>query len=304
MLMNSTSLYLITVLIWGSTWFAIKFQLGVVAAEISLIYRFALASLLLLIYCLWSKKNLRFTRAQHGYIALQGLFLFSSNYLVFYWATGLLTSGIVALLFSTVIVMNIVNGAIFRGQRVNTRVAVGALFGVSGIAGVFWSELISVENNTDSWTGLWMCLVATCFASFGNIISARNQAWKLPVLQTNAWGMGYGALIMLAYAMMHGVSFDYDPTPAYSLSLVYLSVFGSIFAFGSYLTLIGRIGADKAAYTAVWFPVIALGISTLFESYQWTLEAIVGFGLILIGNCIVLTRKSARPDQRHSIEKA
>jgi drug/metabolite transporter (DMT)-like permease len=135
-----------------------------------------------------------------------------------------------------------------------------------------------------------MCLLATCFASIGNIVSARNQKNRLPVVQTNAWGMGYGALIMALYAFLGGASFDYDPAFAYSASLLYLAVFGSILAFGSYLTLIGRIGADKAAYAAVLFPVIALALSTLFESYLWTPRAVFGFGLVLLGNYIVLTK--------------
>lgn len=290
MLTHSASLYLASVLIWGSTWFAIKFQLGVVAPEVSLVYRFAIAALILLLFCLLSGRSLRYTPRQHGFIALQGLFLFSTNYLIFYWATGLLTSGIVALMFSTVILMNIVNGAIFIGTRVSLRVIVGAGFGIAGIAAIFWNELSLVENSANTWRGLWMCLIATWFASLGNIISARNQAQQIPVVQTNAWGMAYGALIMAGYALVGGAVFDYDPAPEYTISLLYLAVFGSILAFGSYLTLIGRIGADKAAYAAVLFPVIALGLSTLFENYHWTPRAVFGFGLVLLGNYIVLTR--------------
>ena len=290
MLTHSASLYLAAVLIWGSTWYAIKFQLGVVAAEVSLVYRFALAALILLLFCLLTRRNLRYSLQQHGFIALQGLFLFSSNYLVFYWATGLLTSGIVALMFSTVILMNIVNGALFMRSPVSLRVIAGAGFGIAGIAAIFWSEVSDVDNNADTWRGLWMCLLATYFASIGNIISARNQKYRIPVVQTNAWGMAYGALIMGIYALFSRVPFNYDPAIAYSVSLVYLSVFGSILAFGSYLTLVGRIGADRAAYAAVLFPVIALGISTLFEDYQWTLRDGFGFLLVLLGNYIVVTK--------------
>jgi len=288
--MHSTSLYLATILIWGSTWFAIKFQLGVVEAEISLIYRFALAAVILLLFCLLSQRRLRFSSSQHLFMALQGLFLFSTNYLIFYWATGLLTSGIVALLFSTVILMNIINGSLFLKQSINTWVVVGATFGIAGIASIFWSEVADVGNHTDSWRGLWMCLIATFCASIGNILSARNQRQGLPVVQTNAWGMAYGSIFMLVYALSQGSTFNYDPAFGYSLSLIYLSVFGSIFAFGSYLTLVGRIGSDKAAYTAVLFPVIALLLSTLFEDYQWTTAAVFGFGLVLFGNYLVLRK--------------
>ena len=290
MIQHSASLYLATVLIWGSTWFAIRFQLGVVAAEVSLVYRFALAAVILLLFCLVRRRNLRYAPRQHGFIALQGLFLFSANYLVFYWATGLLTSGIVALLFSTVILMNIVNGALFMRKRVSPRVMLGALVGIGGIVAIFWSEVSAVENTAGTWRGLWMCLLATYFASVGNILSARNQRDGIPVVQTNAWGMTYGASIMFIYALLSGASFDYDPAVSYSLSLLYLAVFGSVFAFGCYLTLVGRIGADRAAYAAVLFPVIALGLSTLFEDYQWTLRALFGFALVLIGNYIVLSK--------------
>ena len=290
-IMHSASLYLATVLIWGSTWFAIKFQLGVVAPEVSLVYRFALASVILLLFCLLTRRSLRFNASQHFFIALQGLFLFSTNYLIFYWATALLTSGIVALLFSTVILMNIVNAAIFLRQPIHPRVVTGAFIGIGGIAAIFWSEVSTVDQSSDSWRGLWMCLIATFSASIGNILSARNQIKALPVVQTNAWGMGYGSLLMVAYALVSGVDFNYDTSMSYSLSLIYLSVFGSIFAFGSYLTLIGRIGADKTAYAAVLFPVIALGLSTLFEDYRWTLGAFGGFVLVLMGNYLVLQTK-------------
>ncbi|MGB5330121.1 MAG: EamA family transporter [Gammaproteobacteria bacterium] len=290
MFTHSASLYLASVLIWGSTWYAIKFQLGVVAPEVSLVYRFALAAIILLSFCTLTGRSLRYSVRQHGFIALQGLFLFSSNYLVFYWATGLLTSGIVALMFSTVILMNIINGAIFMRLAVSRRVILGACFGIVGIASIFWAELNAVDNNADTWRGLWMCLLATYFASIGNIVSARNQKNDIPVIQTNAWGMGYGALVMALYALVSGVPYNYDPSFNYSVSLIYLSVFGSILAFGSYLTLVGRIGADKAAYAAVLFPVIALGLSTIFENYQWSLRAVFGFALVLLGNYIVLTR--------------
>ena len=290
MFTHSASLYLASVLIWGSTWYAIKFQLGVVAPEVSLFYRFGLAALLLMAFCALTRRSLKYSLQQHGFIALQGLFLFSSNYLVFYWATGLLTSGIVALMFSTVILMNIVNGAIFMRVAVSQRVILGACFGIAGIASIFWAELSAVDNNAATWQGLWMCLLATYFASIGNIISARNQKHGIAVIQTNAWGMGYGALVMAAYAVISDASFNYDYAFGYSVSLIYLSVFGSILAFGSYLTLVGRIGADKAAYTAVLFPVIALGISTIFEDYEWSLRAVFGFALVLLGNYIVLTK--------------
>jgi hypothetical protein len=69
MLTHSATLYLASVLIWGSTWYAIKFQLGVVAAEVSLVYRFALAAVILLLFCLLSGRDLKYSPRQHGFCA-------------------------------------------------------------------------------------------------------------------------------------------------------------------------------------------------------------------------------------------
>jgi drug/metabolite transporter (DMT)-like permease len=189
-----------------------------------------------------------------------------------------------------VILINIINSALLLKQRIKGHVVFGAMVGVAGIASIFWSEVTDVGNRAGIWQGLWMCLIATFFASIGNILSARNQKNNLPVVQTNAWGMAYGSLFMLLYALSRETTFNFDPSFSYSLSLVYLSLFGSIFAFGSYLTLIGRIGADKTAYAAVLFPVIALLLSTLFEDYHWTQLALFGFSLVLIGNYLVLMK--------------
>ncbi|MEE9333253.1 MAG: DMT family transporter [Granulosicoccaceae bacterium] len=118
-----------------------------------------------------------------------------------------------------------------------------------------------------------------------------NQRAGLPVLQTNAYGMLYGSIIMLMYTLIAGQSFSVEWSNEYVLSLVYLSVFGSILAFGAYLSLIGKIGADKAAYVSVLFPIVALAFSQWFEGFVWSREALLGVGLVLCGNLLVIGRK-------------
>lgn len=291
--MQGSIFYLLTVLIWGSTWFAIKFQLGVVHESVSLVYRFGLAALLLLAWCQLRGVRMRFEPKEHLAMAAQGACLFSVNYLLFYWCTGLITSGLVAIIFSTVIVMNIINGAIFLGRRVQGIVLLGALVGLLGITLVFWHEIAdsrvrSAAASGDVLAGLGIGLLATFSASLGNILSARNQAKGLPVLQTNAFGMAYGTLLMVFYAGLTGQTFAFEWSLPYVSSLLYLSVFGSIIAFGAYLTLVGRIGADRAAYATVLFPLVALVISSLFEGYEWTPMALGGILLVLLGNVLVV----------------
>lgn len=117
---------------------------------------------------------------------------------------------------------------------------------------------------------LVVALAATYFAPLGNILSARNQLRKLPILQTNALGMGYGAALMLTIASVSGRPMGFDWSLPYVGSMLYMSVFGSIAAFGCYLTLVGRLGAEKAAYASPLFPIVALQLSVWFEDYQWT----------------------------------
>ena len=290
--MNTALLYAGTVLIWGSTWLAIKYQLGLVAPEVSIVYRFLLAAIILLGYCMVSGKRMKYDLRDHLRMAQMGLFLFSANYFVFYLATYDLTTGLIAVVFSGIVVTNIIFGAIFLKNPIRPRVALGAAFGICGLTIVFWQEILAFDLANDGTRGLMLSVAGTILASLGNMTSAANQRRGLPVLQANAYGMTYGAGFMLVLATLNGRAFNFDPSLIYVGSLFYLALFGSVFAFGFYLTLLGRIGPDKAAYATVLFPVIALGLSTVFEGYQWSFEALAGMILVLLGNVLVLSRSS------------
>lgn len=291
MLTHSVTLYLSAVFIWGSTFFAIKFQLGDVPAELSIAYRFMIASVLLFGWSRLRRLPLRFNSQQHMWMGFQGILLFGLNYLVIYWATSMLSSGLIAVIFSTIVLMNIANSIVFLRKKASGAMIFGALLGLAGITLIFAPELSAFNSNNNSLTGISLSLLGTFIASLGNIISARNQRQKIPVIQTNAYGMAYGALILLAVALLQGYTLTFDFSFSYSLSLIYLALFGSVLAFGSYLTLLGRIGPEKAAYTMVLFPLVALGISTLFENYHWTVSSAAGVALVLMGNVIIILPK-------------
>jgi drug/metabolite transporter (DMT)-like permease len=285
-------LYLVTVFIWGSTWLAITFQLGQVDPALSIAYRFGLAAVILLVYARLRGLSLRFTLRQHGFIALQGLLLFSLNYILVYLAEGLLTSGLVAIIFSMVVILNMVFGALLLGDPINGRVVAGALLGLTGLTIIFWPELQALALDNQRTLGLLFAGAGSVSASLGNITSARNQRHGLPVIQVNAVGMAYGAVLMAVLAIVRGAPLKFELSTGYILSLIYLAVFGSVVAFGSYLTLLGRIGPGRAAYVTVLFPVIALLLSTLFEGLTWTLAGGLGAVLVLAGNVLVLRRRS------------
>jgi len=73
-------------------------------------------------------------------------------------------------------------------------------------------------------------------------------------------------------------------------ALRYLALFGSVIAFGAYFTLVGRIGAGKAAYSTLLFPLVALSFSTVYEGYVWHSNGIAGLLLILTGNLVMFAR--------------
>lgn len=292
--MENAGLYLLASFIWGSTWLAIKYQLGVVPPELSIVYRFALAAAILGAYVWLRRLPMRFSLREHGFIALQGAFLFSINYILVYLAEETLTSGLVAVIFSTLILMNVVLGALLLRDPIRPQVLLGGVIGLAGLTLVFWPELAGLDVSGGRGLGLVLSVVGALSASVGNIVSARNQRNKLPVVQTNALGMGYGALITLVFALARGAPLRFDPSFGYVASLLYLSAFGSVIAFGAYLTLLGRIGPDRSGYTSIVFPVVALILSTLFEGLRWNLVSLAGVALVVAGNGLALSRSRRR----------
>jgi drug/metabolite transporter (DMT)-like permease len=284
-------LFLIPALIWGSTWIVITFQLGEVDPLVSVSYRFIIGGIILWIYAWIRKLPLKFTWHQHLRALQQGVLLFGVNYWLVYLSEQTLTSGLVAVAFSSIVFFNIVFGAIFFKAKINNRVVIGAILGFLGTVLIYKAEFSSFSTSSEYVMAVVFALSSVMFASLGNITSAINQKNGMPVIQTVAYGMIYGAISMGAIALILGKPFDMDTSLSYLASLAYLSIFGSIIAFTTYLTLIGRIGADKAAYTIVFVPIIAIIISAVLESYPIDLYAILGMLLIIIANVVALLKK-------------
>lgn len=286
--MSNTALYSLTVLIWGSTWFAIEFQLGVVAPEVSLFYRYGAASLLLFAWSKYRGLRLGFALRDHAWFLLLGLLLFGINYILSYRSQIHITSALGAIAFSTMVWMNIINARLFFGIRAGTGVLFGALLGIIGIYLLFSPRIGAISLTDSVFFGSLLAVLGALTASFGNMASQAAQKTKLPVVQSNAWGMFYGAIFLGTIALFNGEAFQFEWTFSYIASLAYLTVFGSIVAFGAYLTLLGRIGAHKSGYAMVMFPVLALILSALFEGLKIDASTIIGSLFVLAGNVFVL----------------
>ena len=298
--MNNLFLYAVTVLVWGSTWMAIEFQLGVVAPEVSVLYRYALAAALLFAWCLLRGRPLRFGLKAHASFLLMGLLLFSLNYVLTYHAQAHITSALTAVAFSTMLWMNLLNARLFFGARAGRAVVAGSLLGIAGIAVLFLPEVRSLSLGDATVYGLLLATAGAFVASLGNMVSQAAQNDGLPIVQSNAWGMFYGAALTAVTATLEGLPFHFDTSAAYVGSLFYLALFGSIIGFGAYLTLLGRIGAGKAGYAMVMFPVVAIVISLLTGEIDMRWHVAAGLCFVLAGNVLVLKsrRDPAAPANR------
>ncbi len=282
-------LYGLTVLIWGTTWLAIKWQLGIVPPPVSIAYRFGIASLVLFAILLVMRRRIWPPREAWRYLVAQGLALFCCNFLCFYYAEQTVPSGMVAVIFSLAPVLNSINGRLFLGRRLQPTVVAGSMVGLMGILCLFMPQLTQSLPGHGALAGLLVALLGTVCFSTGSLLSSRMQAIGLSPLLTNSWAMLIGACVLALGSAVAGLSFAPEPTARYVGALFYLAIPGSVIGFTAYLMLVGRIGPERAAYCTVLFPIVALAVSTVFEGYEWTPLAGAGIVLILLGNVIAFS---------------
>jgi drug/metabolite transporter (DMT)-like permease len=233
-------------------------------------------------------------------MALQGVTFFGLNYVAVYEAEQRLASGLVAVVFSTIVFMTPFGARAAFGTPVAARTLAGAVLGVAGIALLFLPELRAAGDGGANGVGLAFAIASPAIAALGNLVSMRMQRDQLPVLASTAWGMAYGALTVVIVAGVAGASWTFDPRTPYVLSLLYLAVFGSIVAFVTYLTLLKRAGPGPASFVGVATPVVAMLVSTAFEGYRWTWVGVLGVALAAVGNAIALWPAGQGPGTAHT----
>ena len=221
---------------------------------------------------------------------MKHLVWYSTNYFLVYYATEIITSGLIAVVFSLIVLCNAAFERIFFGTPLEKRLVVASVFGMGGIALIFWPEVSDLNLRDNSVLGLSLAAISVVIASLGNMAAVSNTGRKLPLVALNAHAMGWGALLSFLLSMVLGRSFNFSFEPNYLWSLAFLSVFGSAVAFACLLSLMHKIGSARAAYTSVLFPIVALTWSTLIEGYQWSVPAAAGIACAMIGNWLALTR--------------
>ena len=283
-------LYGLVVIIWGTTWIAIYLQQGPVAAPVSIFWRFAVATATIMLVLLALRRLRKLSPRDHLFCLVQGCCVFCFNFWCFYTAASYINTGLESVIFSMAVLYNALNSFLFFGQRPPARFYLAAAMGLLGIITLFWSDLLASGWSAGLLFGIALSALGTYGFSLGNMISLRHQRNGLETMTTNAWAMLYGTLVMGAIALIRGDSFIPQWTVSYMGALLYLALFGSVIAFGAYFTLVGRIGAGKAAYSTLLFPLVALSFSTVYEGYVWHANGIAGLLLILTGNLVMFAK--------------
>jgi drug/metabolite transporter (DMT)-like permease len=288
--LNTLTVFAGCVAIWGTTWLAITFQLGRVPVEASVAYRFILAAALLFAYCKMRRLPLRFSVAEHAVLALLGLLMYSVGYLFVYRAELHVASGLVAVGYSASPLLAMFGMRIAFGQAMNARMMLGAVLGIAGVALVYWPELEHAKHRGNVSLGALFTAAAVLVTTLGNLVAHRNHERKLHGWATMAWSMGYGGVASLVASAAMGEPLAFDWSPPYLLSLLYLTVFGSILAFAAFLELLGRVGPSRASYVGVMVPIVALVISSVFEGFNWQALTFAGVAVSVAGNVLVLRK--------------
>jgi drug/metabolite transporter (DMT)-like permease len=290
--LSNLQLFAGCVAIWGSTWLAITFQLGRVAPEASVGWRFLLASLLLFAFCLARRLPLRYSAREHAWIALQGMLMFSVSYIYVYYAEENVVSGLVAVGYSASPLLAMLGMRLFFRTPMTGAVIAGSILGIAGITLVFWPEFAHLRGDRRTALGAVYTAVAVLVATLGTIAAHRHHEARLPLWQGMAWGMLYGGLFSIAVALATGKALTFELSAPYVLSLLYLALLGSIVAFAGYLTLMKRIGAARAGYIGVMVPIVALVVSAAFEGFHWQALTVAGIAVSVAGNVVVLRERA------------
>ena len=284
--------FVFVTLVWGSTWLVIKDQIGSVSPSWSVTWRFALAAVGMIVLALVRRESLRLNRTGHGLALVVGLFQFVANFQFVYRAEHHLTSGIVAVLFGLLMVPNALLSWAFLKQRPSPRFLAGSAIALGGIGLLLAHEFRIAPPGGRVGMGIVLTALAILSASIANVIQASAAARAQAVVPLLAWAMAYGAVGDAIYALITAGPPQWEPRLGYFAGIAYLALIGSVATFPLYFNLIRELGPGRAAYNGVAVPVVAMGLSTVFEGYRWTLLAAAGGALALAGLIVALRARN------------
>ena len=292
-------LFVTVVLIWSTTWYGIKLQTNGTPPVLSVGLRFAIAASLLMAWMFITNQQEISLRA-FRLVALQGFLFFGLTYGLEYTGMQYMTSGLVALVFSSILLFNLLNEWLWFGRRPARPTLIAAILGIVGLLLIFLPEW-SKPQDEHIGLGIALVLAAAFCASLGNVIGGKLLGEGTSVVAMNAYAMATGATFCLGWAAVNNEWSGLLLTESYIGALLYLSLIGSVVAWGLYFVLMRDIGPSRAAYAAVAVPAIALLISTVMEGYSWSVHSVLGLLLVLVGNVLILRVREVKSEAARTL---
>jgi len=278
-------LFALICLIWGSTWVVIKIGLEGMLPFLGAGLRFLLATLLVGLVLAARRKRLRLTRDDKVCVLSLGLLVFWIDYAAVYWAELRISSGLTAIIFSTMPLMASLLSAYWtRSETLTGRKVAGIVVGILGTALLFWPhEHLGYQQTLGMLAALGGCLSATI-----NLVTMKKYGHNSDPFVLNFFGMGLGTACMLVMSAAledwHSVVW----TQSNVLAILYLSVFGSVIAFSSYYYLIKKMDATIVSLSTLIIPIVALILGRAFLGEMVTPLAVAGIVTILAGVAIAI----------------
>jgi drug/metabolite transporter (DMT)-like permease len=287
--LKTWQLFAICVVVWGTTWHAITYQLFDFSAESGVALRFALAGLAVLALCRWRGVALAYSLADHGALALQGIFMYGVSYVCVYQAERYVPSGLVAVGYSASPLLAGVGASLLFGAALGRRFVAGGLLGLCGVVLIFWTEITHASGGERATLGALFTVASALLPAVGSLTASRNRRRGIALLPALAFGMLYGALAALVVALVIGRGLVWPTAPSWWVSLFYLAFAGSVLTFACFLTLQDRVGPGAAGTVGVMTPLVALVVSLAFEGFRPDVLTAVGAALAVAGNALMLT---------------
>lgn len=286
--------FMLTGTIWGSTWFVITGQIADVPAAWGVFYRFMLATPALFVLALAMGNRLRLNRAEQLLALGVGIAQFSGNFLFVYHAESHITSGIVAVMFALLMVPNAIFAKVFIGEKVQGGFVGGSLVAIAGVAMLLVHEWNAAPLGGNVGLGIVLAIGGMLAASIANVVQANPTGRGVPMVILLAWAMLYGTTFDLGYALLTAGPPQIPTAWEFWAGTAYLAIIGSVVTFPLHYNLVREIGAGRTAYNGIVTVCVAMLLSTLFEGFKWDALSAGGMALALIGMGLALRSKQRR----------
>jgi len=287
--------WLVLCLIWGTTWFFIKIGLEDLPPISFAAARFILAVLILAFVIFIRKIPLPKTKGEWKLIALTGVLQFSINYSLVFWSEQYISSGLAAVLQAMISVFGLALAWFHLPDEQITRLKVFAvLLGIGGVATIFIEQL--QINSLWAFIGCVAIVIGAYAAAHASILIKTYGGNIHPASLVFAQ-MSCGLLPIILYALIkEGNPLNFNWSWKAVISVIYLTIFGTIAAFWLYYWLLKKVESTKAMMISLVTPLIAVTVGAVFLNEKLPPQTLLGGILILASIGLIVFRKKIKPE--------